>query len=131
MARLEIISAVIYEALLAFQLCISGRGNELMAKEVSASRCRYYASYVSNSNPLIPSESRSCCNYTFVNIRLSRELQLRENRSGITAVEEKRGLPLLIRNFLQLLTIERFFEDPRISYLFAHERVSRGCNFLN
>lgn len=74
LARLEIISAVIYEALLAFQLCISGRGNELTAKEANVAIHRYYASYISNSNPLIPTESRSCSNYTSSGVRLSREL---------------------------------------------------------
>lgn len=41
LARLEIISAVIYEALLAFQLCISGRGNELTASTDCAIQMLY------------------------------------------------------------------------------------------
>lgn len=58
LARLEIISAVIYEALLAFQLCISGRGNKLTARRrTQIVRYRYYVFYVSNANLLIPDEN--------------------------------------------------------------------------
>lgn len=55
LARLEIISAVIYEALLAFQLCISGRGNGLTARRrTQIVRYRYNVFHVSNANLLIP-----------------------------------------------------------------------------
>lgn len=50
MARLEIISAVIYEALLAFQLCISGRGNELKTTSTDRAIRILRVFYVSNAN---------------------------------------------------------------------------------